>query len=427
MSRVSLSLLLALILFGGCSLQPMPGDSTVKDEPLYIDENTLILFAMDAQTRGNRAEAVGYYDLLYEKTENTLYRDQAITILMEGHYYDDVVSRLLSIRSEGETLSQENQRNLAVAFLAKNELEKAKKEALELTEADPSEENYLLLAEVYRLEKDYDKVLESLEKGYQLNYSEKILDKIALLMYTDLNRRNEAIERLEQHIKNFGYSLLLAKRLVAFYGDQRNEEGLLEVFPHLYDLEPTEYNAGVLIQLYWNAKQMQELTQFLERSGSNDPLLLKIYMGEKRYIKAIPLAQKLYDETGDIDYFAQKAILEYEVSEDRYDSKTLEKVIDALEKVVAVKEDGYYLNYLGYCMIERGVDVKRGIDYVEKALAIEPDSGYFIDSLAWGYYKQGRCDEAYKLMQRVVELLGSDDEEVRTHLEAIRKCKKGKK
>ncbi|MEE8588793.1 MAG: hypothetical protein V3S80_05540, partial [Sulfurimonadaceae bacterium] len=62
--------------------------------------------------------------------------------------------------------------------------------------------------------------------------------------------------------------------------DQRDEEGLLKNYPQLYELEPTEYNADILIQLYWNANKVPELTQFLERTNTNDELLLKIYTCE---------------------------------------------------------------------------------------------------------------------------------------------------
>jgi hypothetical protein len=50
-----------------------------------------------------------------------------------------------------------------------------------------------------------------------------------------------------------------------------------------------------------------------------------------------------------------------------------------------------------------------------------------MDSLAWGYFKQKKCSEAYELMKHVIEKLGSEDEEVQSHMNAIKKCLKGKK
>ncbi len=425
MYKIAFSVLFAALIFSGCSRYGASAPSARTNEPMYIDENTLVLFALDAETRNSNAEAVGYYDLLYQKTKSELYRDHAIIALAKGGYYNDVASRLEERRQEGETLSDENRRYLIVALLARQEIPKAKSEALALVKKSKAEQNYMMLAEVYLAEQNYPKALETLEAVYWRNYSESALDKIAVIIYSNMNDPYRAIGRIEDHNKNLGPSLLLTKRLVAFYGDQRDEEGLLKSYSLLYELDPSEYNAGVLIQLYWNANKTQELKQFLERTHANDELLLKIYTSEKAYGKAIPLSQKLYEQTGDIDYLGQKAIYRYEAA-DKRDKALIDSVIADLTRVVEVKETGYYLNYLGYCMIEYDRDVDAGIAYVKRALVIEPDSGYFIDSLAWGYYKQGRCAEAAELMKRVVELLGAEDPEVKAHIKAINQCMKRK-
>lgn len=425
MYRSVLASLLTLMVFSGCSMHSPSASGIEMQEPMYVDENTLILFALDAQNRNDSANAVGYYDLLYKKTENEIYRTQAMHALMQGRYYNDVILRLSDRRQKGEALSDENRRFLIVALLAQNDVAGAETEALALVEKSPAEQNYFILAEVYLVQNDYLNALAMLEKAYALNYSEKALDKIAVIIYANMKSPYQAIARIEKHSKNLGYSLLLTKRLVAFYGDQQDESGLLKSYPRLYELEPTEENADLLIQLYWNAKKVPELTQFLERTNANDDLLLKLYTSEKVFSKAIPLSQKLYEETGEIDYLGQKAIYQYEAAKNR-DKKLLDSVIADLTKVVEIKAEGYYLNYLGYCMIEHDRNVSKGIDYVKRALEIEPDSGYFIDSLAWGYYKQGKCEQAGELMKRVVEIFGENDPEVKAHSNAINKCIKRK-
>ena len=427
MYRLLLLPLFAFILFTGCSTHSEATKITAQEEPMYVDENTLVLFALDAQNRNNSAEAVGYYDLLYKRTKDPIYEEHAMSALMKGGYYNDVIKRLEAKRADGVTLNEQEVRYLIVALLAKKETILAQKEAIALVEKSPTEQNYMMLAEVYRTQQDYINALATLELAYKLNYSENVLDKIAVIIYANMNSPYQAIARLETHGKNFGYSLLITKRLAAFYGDQRDEEGLLKTYEHLYTLEPSKESADILIQLYWNTKKITELTLFLEKTKSNDELLLKIYSADKNFKKAIVVAKRLYEETGELDYLGQKAIFEYESATDRTDKTLLDSVIADLTKVVAVKEEGYYLNYLGYCMIEHDRDVKTGIDYVKRALIIEPDSGYFIDSLAWGYYKEGECEKADELMKQVVELLGADDPEVKAHVKAINRCLKRKK
>ncbi len=427
MYKLLLLPLFAFILFSGCSTHSEATTVALEKEPMYVDENTLILFALDAQNRNKSAEAVGYYDLLYKRTKDPVYEEHALSALMKGGYYNDVIKRLEAKRAGKNTLNEQEVRYLIVALLAKKEMTLAQTEATALVVKNPSEQNYMILAEVYRAQQDYIKALATLETAYKLNYSEDVLDKIAVIIYANMNAPYQAIARLETHSKNFGYSLLLTKRLIAFYSDQRDEEGLLKSYEHLYALQPSKESADILIQLYWNTKNITELTRFLEKTKSNDELLLKIYSADKNFAKAIIVAKRLYAETGDLDYLGQKAIFEYESAKNRSDKALLDSVISDLTKVVEVKEEGYYLNYLGYCMIEHDRNVSKGIEYVKRALIIEPDSGYFIDSLAWGYYKEGKCKEADVLMKQVVELLGADDPEVKAHVKAINSCLKRKK
>jgi tetratricopeptide (TPR) repeat protein len=86
--------------------------------------------------------------------------------------------------------------------------------------------------------------------------------------------------------------------------------------------------------------------------------------------------------------------------------------------------DSVYLNYYGYTLIDKNMDVKKGLELVKKALEYQPDNSYYLDSLAWGYYKLNRCKEAYEVMKRVVDMEGLKEDEIREHWDAIQKCNK---
>jgi len=75
-------------------------------------------------------------------------------------------------------------------------------------------------------------------------------------------------------------------------------------------------------------------------------------------------------------------------------------------------------NYLGYMHIARGKRLNKSIKLIKKALEIEPDNGYFIDSLGWAYYKKGMLDQAVFQLERAVELTKEvkDDSVIRDHL-----------
>ncbi len=64
---------------------------------------------------------------------------------------------------------------------------------------------------------------------------------------------------------------------------------------------------------------------------------------------------------------------------------------------------------------ERGQNLDEAIQLIEKALEIEPENGYFIDSLGWAYYQQGRYPEALRELKRAVER-AKDDPVIFEHL-----------
>ena len=73
------------------------------------------------------------------------------------------------------------------------------------------------------------------------------------------------------------------------------------------------------------------------------------------------------------------------------------------------------LNYLGYSFLERRENIDEAMAMIERAAAARPDSGYIIDSLAWGMFLLGRYEEAVVPMERA-SVLEPVDPVVTDHL-----------
>lgn len=82
----------------------------------------------------------------------------------------------------------------------------------------------------------------------------------------------------------------------------------------------------------------------------------------------------------------------------------------ALKALKASPDDFSVLNFLGYGLINREIDVKRGMGYIRQALKIEPRSGAIIDSLGWGYFKQGENTQALMFIEQAIVLEPADSE-----------------
>jgi tetratricopeptide (TPR) repeat protein len=68
-------------------------------------------------------------------------------------------------------------------------------------------------------------------------------------------------------------------------------------------------------------------------------------------------------------------------------------------------ENATALNYLGYMLAERGERLDESVDYLKKALQIEPDNGSYLDSLGWAYYKSDKLDLAEANLKRAADQL----------------------
>lgn len=410
----------AVLLLGGCSM-PQPLSPQKK---AFEQEDTIALYALDAEARGHYAAAAQYYALLYEKAPRLTYRERFFENLLMARHYNDVLTNVDAIEAlKGYDVALERYR--VRALIGKNDIDAAKKTALALVAQTKAKEDYVATADIYAMQKHYDTALKYLESAYAIDFDEAVLDRLVVIMYVNLDRKKDAIAQLETHTRLYGCSPLTCKRLAGFYSDENNIEGMKTTYLRLYASHPDPQVAEAIIRIYSYEKDAVNLRKFLEESHADDRLLLQIYINDKAYQKAADLSQKLYEEDGESRYLGQSAIFEFEGAEAKDDPALIGRVVRKLETAVKGSKDPLLLNYLGYLLIDNDVDPKKGIEYVKKALEIEPDSGFYLDSLAWGYYKIGRCKEARKTMQDAVNAIGSDDEELQRHIEAIDECLKG--
>jgi tetratricopeptide (TPR) repeat protein len=56
-------------------------------------------------------------------------------------------------------------------------------------------------------------------------------------------------------------------------------------------------------------------------------------------------------------------------------------------------------------LAERGERLDESVDFLKKALEIEPDNGSYLDSLGWAYYKADKLDLAVTNLERAAEQL----------------------
>jgi tetratricopeptide (TPR) repeat protein len=87
--------------------------------------------------------------------------------------------------------------------------------------------------------------------------------------------------------------------------------------------------------------------------------------------------------------------------------KEFNKAEEQFRKALELNPDSAMtLNYLGYMFADQGVHLDE---------AVEPNSGAYLDSLGWAYYKQNRFDLAQEYLQKAIDRIPSDPT-IRAHL-----------
>ncbi len=65
--------------------------------------------------------------------------------------------------------------------------------------------------------------------------------------------------------------------------------------------------------------------------------------------------------------------------------------------------DPFTRNNLGFILVDHEMDVARGVTLIEEAVSAWPENGEFRDSLAWGYFKLGRFEEALEQIELALQ------------------------
>ncbi len=433
MSRYLLIILVSLLLFAGCSFRSatdrLGSEGSGKQEYRYFKyENEYIIYALYYKEHKDYLKAYTLFKELYDKTSNPEYLQEAAKLLIALKKYDEALEELKTLL-QNDPENVELYRLMTIAYIKLGKKDEALKSADKALELDPDNlQNVDMTASIYMMEREYKKAYEAYEHYYEKHHDDESLIRMASILFHKMNDRKKSMKLLESHRKIIGCSEKVCLFLAEIYRQENDLDGLASVYSNLYEATGKSEYAQKAAEIYTYEKRYKKAIEILEASDADERLLLAVLKQSREYKKALALAKKLYEETLDPIWQAEYGVLLYEAAEKKDDPSLLKNVQKALESAFEEGvDDSLYLNYLGYLLIDHDLDIKRGMKLVEKALEKAPDSPFYLDSLAWGYYKLGKCADAKKYMKRVVEKMGLDDEEIKLHWEKINRCRSEKK
>ena len=134
-------------------------------------------------------------------------------------------------------------------------------------------------------------------------------------------------------------------------------------------------------------------------------LIANNYRNQNKCNKAIKIYNKLIEQSENkYNYNYFKAICLDKLNKWK-DSKKI--LINLISKN---PNDAYVLNYLSYSMAIRNEDLIKAKKLITKALEIDKNNGFFLDTLGWIQFKLNDIDEALRSLQLAIELEPNNSE-----------------
>ncbi len=414
-NRIALTLLI-LFSFGNTA--------SYAKELMEISEDELIIRGLLYDEYKAYENSYQVYKKLYDDTgaEIYLFKEATSALMSRNHILESITRLKIWDKKYPDRL--EVRRLLIPLYLTIRQVKNATIEAEYLLERSKEPMDLDLASNSFLYAGQFKRALELLGRAYETVPVEDILLRMVAIMDEFTGERKKAIQLLETHRRMNIVSDDVYFKLLILYQKEKDIDGILQTYKALYTQDNDEEYLTKIIDAYVYKRDIDGAITFLETDKSRDDILYELYKTKKYFSKALALIDKLYNEDKNPKWIAEKGVLLFENSEDKNDKQMIEDVISHFEKAIELgNDDSIYLNYYGYTLIDKEVNVKKGINVIENALIQQPDNMYYLDSLAWGYYKEHNCSKAYKLMKRVVDEEGLEEEEIIEHWNAIKQCK----
>lgn len=399
------------------ALEDSPKIKQFKAQSSGFNEDKYILEALDAIDSKDDKKALESYKILYQNTKKIEYLKEQIFALMRLENHKDA---LATIKEFEAIIPNDLDILKAKAYLVRGDLEATIAIWRRILQLEDSVFNNSFIATLYYAKKDFENARAHLIRAYQIEGNDETLLVLASL---DLERKKfgDSLPLIKAHFKdelNERFALLLLN--IASKINKLDE--IEPLFAYYFAKKQSKINATNLAKLYYEKKDYGKIIDLAKKFDFDKALLIDIYLAQKDYKNAKIEAQKAYNRTKDSYYLGIMAIVDFEAQDAEGKAKIAPQVIESLKRALKDEPNHIFYNYVGYLMIDYDINVAEGVGFVEQALRAVPENPAYLDSLAWGHFKSGKCGEAKAVMEKIPRDILLKEREMVEHLEAIDKC-----
>ena len=364
-------------------------EAATKLEPDWIDAE--LLYARALLVAGRTDDSLALAERLAAEHDELEVRLQHAELLLSAGHGDEAEAKLNDILAANPGLPEAT-RALAFLALTNEELDEAEQRFGELRVNERyRDEAFYYLGRISEMRGDHLQATRSYARVTQGTHAVEAQVRTALITYSQMNDAEGAL----RHLREFGNANpLFSSEMLLAQGQLLLQMGRRQEAVDLLDEAVAESPADVALRAS-HVELYRELTQDAVDRRNLEEAELWLTEGLDRY-------------SGDVTLRYSKALLLQEQGR-------LRKSVNALEALVDEHpDDPTFLNALGYLLTDQFDRHGEARGYIQRALAMDPDSPAIIDSMGWVLFKLGDYEAALDYLERAYRLF--DDPEVAAHL-----------
>lgn len=396
-----------------------------------FNEDDTLIEALNAIDTQQYSQARDLYLVLYDESGKIEYLRESILVSANLNDPQGTINLIRTYHQKNKTYDLDVEKVLADSYLKLGDVQNSIITIEQIKQSEDSPLVQEILGNLYIQTKRFDEALKELKSAYKTNHGESSLEKI-ISIYLNTQKTGLAGDLLNTHLEKFGCSQDLCKRSIEFYIKTKQLSRVEKLLKQIEERSPTIQNATNLIAVYAYQKRFDDALKIAKKYPLNRKIILELYAGKQDFQKASDQAMLIYREEKNPEYLILSQIYHFESIQHHATHQEIQKIIKNLKNGISTlqKQDtqktnifAIYLNFLGYLMIDYNENIVEGIQYVQKALEIDSKNYEFIDSLAWGYYKLGKCKEAKQEFEKIPQEMFQENKEFKKHKDLLSQCK----
>lgn len=363
---------------------------------------------------GQTDKAIEFYGEVQRETGDPRIARRVAEILIENERSEEAIP-LLEQMVDKHPQEDDLRMSLGKALRLEQRYEEAVEVLESLAEKDryDLEANYelaLSLASLGEREKAIDRFnyLLGISDGEQI---QSIFKANLAILYEESHQFEKSIDLLQEVVESNPESLDNKLRLVyALQAGEKFDQALTLANDLAREHPSNPYVLIARAQALSDVGNLDEGLEFLEGQQEHfqDRQLYfiaraQLFTRKKQFDRAEEAIRNGLEE------FPESERLRYQLGailerQDRYDEA--EQQFKAL-----LEEDpdlANVLNYLGYMLADRGVRLQEALEYLVKAVDLDPYNGAYLDSLGWAYFRLDELEKAELYLQKAHRMAGPD-------------------